>query len=161
MQRFICIQQVLCRNTIRPWRFVQGQLLKWCQGDKRTHVLYMHMYCTCIAHVLCNTCIVQHMYCTCTTILNNLLGRTKPQTSPHATRKLDIAVRREAVMLMKGLNCCQIGNGEFYDGVRQGCGVGRIFNLRSQSQKILTCVVVTLGNSSSLTFQQEMIMAIQ
>ena len=37
-QRFICIQQVLCRNTIRPWRFVQGQLLKkCCQGDKRTH----------------------------------------------------------------------------------------------------------------------------
>ena len=37
-QRFICIQQVLCRNTIRPWRFVQGQLLKkCCQGDKRAH----------------------------------------------------------------------------------------------------------------------------
>ena len=39
-QRFICIQQVLCRNTIRPWRFVQGQLLKkCCQGDKREEVL--------------------------------------------------------------------------------------------------------------------------
>ena len=38
MQRFICIQQVLCRNTIRPWRFVQGQLLKkCCRGDKRAH----------------------------------------------------------------------------------------------------------------------------
>jgi len=31
-QRFICIQQVLCRNTIRPWCLVQGQLMKkWCQ----------------------------------------------------------------------------------------------------------------------------------
>ena len=38
-RRFICIQLVLCRNTIKPWRFVQGQLLKkWCQGDNRTHV---------------------------------------------------------------------------------------------------------------------------
>ena len=37
-QRFICIQQVHCRTTIRPWSFVQGQLLKkWCQEDKRTH----------------------------------------------------------------------------------------------------------------------------
>jgi len=36
-QRFICTQQVLFRNTIRPWSFVQGQLLKkWCQGDRRT-----------------------------------------------------------------------------------------------------------------------------
>jgi len=23
-QRFICVQEVLCRNTIRPWSFVQG-----------------------------------------------------------------------------------------------------------------------------------------
>jgi len=26
-QSFICILQVLCRNTIRPWSFVEGQLL--------------------------------------------------------------------------------------------------------------------------------------
>ena len=38
MQRFICIEQMHCRNTIRPWSLVQGQLLmKWCQWNKRTY----------------------------------------------------------------------------------------------------------------------------
>jgi len=36
-KRFTCIQKVFCRNKIRSWCLVQGQLMKkWCQWNSRT-----------------------------------------------------------------------------------------------------------------------------
>ena len=49
-KRFIGIQQMFCRNKIRPWCLVQWQLLKkWCQWNNRT---YGHLRTQVILHAV-------------------------------------------------------------------------------------------------------------